>query len=62
MLLDDVGAILPVGFGGNVGWERGIAFDWLNLVWQNKREWLNVTREYKNMLHLKSEVRQNIVD
>ena len=35
---------------------RRISFDWLNSVWENKCEWLNVTKEYKSIHHLILEV------
>ena len=41
---------------------RRIGFEWLNLVWENKHEWRNVTYEYKIVHYLKSEVRQNIAN
>ena len=36
---------------------RRIGSGWFNLVWENKHEWPNVTKEYKNIHHLMSEVR-----
>ena len=41
---------------------RWIGFDRLNPVWDNKREWPNVTKEFRSVHHLMSEVEQNIAD
>ena len=41
---------------------RRIGFDWLNPLWDNKREWPNVTKQFKSGHHVISEVEQNIAD
>ena len=61
MLLDDVEQFFLWVVAAMLDGRR-ISFDWLNLVWENKREWPNVTKEYKTIHHLMSEVQQNIAD
>ena len=41
---------------------RRIGFHWLNPVGENKSEWPNVTKEYRTIQHLMSDVRRNIAD
>ena len=39
---------------------RKTNFDWLALVWNHKDEWLNITKEYKNVQQLQFEVKRNL--
>ena len=55
MLLDDVEQFFLWVVAAMLDGRR-IGFDWLNLVWENKREWPNVTKEYRTIQHLMSEV------
>ena len=41
---------------------RRIGFDWLNPVWENKLEWPKVTKQFRSIHHLMSEVQQNIAN
>ena len=43
MLLDDVEQFFLWGVVAMLDGRR-IGFDWLNLVWENKHEWPNVTK------------------
>ena len=55
MLLDDVEQLFLWFVDGMLDGRR-IGFDWLNPVWENKREWPNVTKEYISTHHLMLEV------
>ena len=59
MLLDDVEQFFLWVVAAMLDGRR-IGFDWLNLVWDNKYEWLNVTKEFRSVHHLMLEVEQNI--
>ena len=55
MLLDDVEQFFMGVVAGMLDGRR-IGFDWLNPVGENKCEWLNVTKQFKSVHHLISEV------
>ena len=59
MLLDDVKQFFLWVVAAMLDGRR-IGFDWLNPVWENKREWLNVTKQFRSIHHLMSEVEQSI--
>ena len=61
MLLDDVEQFFMWVVAAMLDGRR-IGFDWLNPVWDNKREWPNVTKQFRSVHHLMSEVEQNIAD
>ena len=61
MLLDDVEQFLMWVVASMLDGRR-IGFDWLNPMWDNKREWPNVTKEFRSVHHLMLEVEHNIVD
>ena len=61
MLLDDVEQFFLWVVAAMLDGRR-IGFDWLNPVWENKREWPNVTKEYRSRSNLMSDVQRNIVD
>ena len=59
MLLDDVEQFFLWVVAAMLDGRR-IGFDWLNHVWENKREWPNVSKQFRSVHHLMSEVEQNI--
>ena len=61
MLLDDVEQFFLWVVAAMLDGRR-IGFDWLNLVWENKYEWPNVTKQFRSVHHLMSEVEHNIAD
>ena len=61
MLLDDVEQFFMWVVAAMLDGRR-IGFDWLNPVWENKREWPNVTKQFRCVHHLMSEVEQNIAN
>ena len=61
MLLDDVEQFFMWVVAAILD-RRRIGFDWLNPMWDNKHDWPNVTKEFRIVHHLMSEVEQNIVD
>ena len=61
MLLDDVEQFFIRVVAAILDGRR-ICFDWLNLVWENKHEWPNVSKEFRIIQHLILDVQQNIAD
>ena len=61
MLLDDVEQFFMWVVAAMLDGRR-IGFDWLNPVWDNKCDWLDVTKLLRSVHHLMSEVEQNIAD
>ena len=61
MLLDDVEQFVMWVVAAMLDGRR-IGFDWLNPMWDNQREWLNVTKWFRSLHHLMLEVEENIVD
>ena len=61
MLLDDVEQFFLWVVAAMLD-KRRTGFDWFNPMWGNKHEWPNVTKPFKSIHHLMSEVEQNIAD
>ena len=61
MLLDDVEHFFLWVVAAMLDGRR-IGFDWLNSMWEKKREWLNVNKQFRSIHHLMSEVEQDIAD
>ena len=61
MLLDDVEQfflwVVAAALDG-----RKTNFDWLRPVWDNRHEWPNVTKKYRNIHQLMLDVRRNIAE
>ena len=61
MLLDDVEQLLFWVVAAMLDGRR-IGFDWLNPMWENKREWPKVTKQFRSVHHFILEVEQHIAD
>ena len=61
MLLDDVEQFFLWVVAATLNGRR-IGFNWLNPVWENKREWPNVTKHFRSVHYLMLEVEQSIAN